>query len=58
MMEEQEPAQHYEEPASPAAAPAGPRRQRFGALAWSALILGIVGVVVFAVIAQGVGVGT
>jgi hypothetical protein len=44
-MEEREPAPYYEEPPSPAAAPVGPRRQRFGALAWSALILGIVGVV-------------
>jgi hypothetical protein len=40
-----EPARYHEEPAPPAAAPAGPRRQRFGALAWSAFILGIVGVV-------------
>ena len=64
MMEEQEPARHYEEPASPAAAPAGSRRQRFGALAWSALILGIVGFVGSPIIilnnltAVGAGVGT
>jgi hypothetical protein len=59
MIEEQEPAQHYGEPASPA----GPRRQRFGALAWSALILGIVGFVGSPIIilnnltAAGAGVG-
>jgi hypothetical protein len=59
MIEEQEPAQHYEKPASPA----GPQRQRFGALAWSALILGIVGFVGSPIIilnnltAAGAGVG-
>lgn len=63
VMEEHEPARYHEEPASPAAAPTGPRRQRFGALAWSALILGIVGFVGSPIIilnnltAVGAGVG-